>query len=88
MTRIEIATRIVAGMAATPLQHEFSLERYVTIAYTIADEILKQDAPKKEDGCRWLKDEKRDAYNTQCGHLEDLKQDFKYCPFCGKEIVV
>lgn len=87
MTRIEIATRIVAGVIVTPIGREMEPLALVRWTYEVADEILKQDAPKKEDGCRWY------AFKTSCGHecdfqsFETIPEEIHYCYHCGREIV-
>ena len=44
----------------------------------------------KDDVCEWKV--KSNYYVTKCSHDTDvmygLKQDFKYCPYCGKKIKV
>ena len=52
-------------------------------------EIVKQGGVS-DDVCEWKV--KSNYYVTKCSHDTDvmygLKQDFKFCPFCGKKIKV
>ena len=45
---------------------------------------------RKDDVCEWKV--KSNYYVTECSHDTDvmygLKQDFKFCPYCGKKIKV
>ena len=56
------------------------------------DEIIlrKYEENKSDDVCEWKV--KSNYYVTECSHDTDvmygLKQDFKYCPYCGKKIKV
>ena len=58
-------------------------------AYTNAIEIVKQGGVS-DDVCKWKV--KSNYYITKCSHDTDvmygLKQDFKYCPYCGKKIKI
>jgi len=50
-------------------------------------EIDVADLPKEEGYCYW-QEEDNEYYRTQCGipHSFYLADDFKYCPYCGKEV--
>ena len=54
-----------------------------------AIEIVKQGIIS-DDVCEWKV--KSNYYVTKCSHDTDvmygLKQDFKYCPYCGKKIKI
>ena len=54
-----------------------------------AIEIVKQGCVS-DDVCEWKV--KSNYYVTECSHDTDvmygLKQDFKFCPYCGKKIKV
>ena len=54
-----------------------------------AIEIVKQGVIS-DDVCEWKV--KSNYYVTECSHDTDvmygLKQDFKFCPYCGKKIKV
>ena len=54
-----------------------------------AIEIVKQGGVS-DDVCEW--EVKSNYYVTKCSHDTDvmygLKQDFKYCPYCGKKIKI
>ena len=54
-----------------------------------AIEIVKQGGVS-DDVCEWKV--KSNYYVTKCSHDTDvmygLKQDFKYCPYCGKKVKV
>ena len=54
-----------------------------------AIEIVKQGGVS-DDVCEW--EVKSNYYVTKCSHDTDimygLKQDFKFCPYCGKNIKV
>ena len=69
-------------------------ESYRTMMmYEVADlvddliEIVKQGGVS-DDVCEW--NAKSNYYVTECSHDTDvmygLKQDFKFCPYCGKKI--
>ena len=71
-------------------------ESYSTMMmYEVADlvddliEIVKQGGVS-DDVCEWKV--KSNYYVTKCSHDTDvmygLKQDFKFCPYCGKKIKV
>ena len=71
-------------------------ESYNTMMmYEVADlvddliEIVKQGSVD-DDVCEWKV--KSNYYITECSHDTDvmygLKQDFKFCPYCGKKIKV
>ena len=71
-------------------------ESYNTMMmYEVADlvddliEIVKQ-GDVSDDVCEWKV--KSNYYVTECSHDTDvmygLKQDFKFCPYCGKKIKV
>ena len=57
------------------------------IPVKMAIEIVKQGGVA-DDVCEWKV--KSNYYVTKCSHDTDvmygLKQDFKYCPYCGKKI--
>ena len=52
--------------------------------------LRKYEENKSDDVCEWKV--KSNYYVTKCSHDTDvmygLKQDFKYCPYCGKKIKV
>ena len=52
--------------------------------------MRKYEENKADDVCEWKV--KSNYYVTKCSHDTDvmygLKQDFKYCPYCGKKIKV
>ena len=52
--------------------------------------LRKYEENKSDDVCEWKV--KSNYYVTKCSHDTDvmygLKQDFKYCPYCGKRIKV
>ena len=52
--------------------------------------LRKCEENKADDVCEWKV--KSNYYVTKCSHDTDvmygLKQDFKYCPYCGKKIKV
>lgn len=54
-----------------------------------AIEIVKQGSAS-DDVCKWKV--KSNYYVTECSHDTDvmygLKQDFKFCPYCGKKIKI
>ena len=57
------------------------------VTYERAIEIVKQGGVS-DDVCEWKV--KSNYYVTKCSHDTDvmygLKQDFKFCPYCGKKI--
>ena len=65
----------------------YSAER--VSAFSRAIEIVKQGGVSY-DVCEWKV--KSNYYVTECSHDTDvmygLKQDFKFCPYCGKNIKV
>ena len=65
----------------------YSAER--VSAFSRAIEIVKQGGVSY-DVCEWKV--KSNYYVTECSHDTDvmygLKQDFKFCPYCGKKIKV
>ena len=52
--------------------------------------LRKYEENTFDDVCEWKV--KSNYYVTKCSHdtdvMYDLKQDFKYCPYCGKKIKV
>ena len=52
--------------------------------------LRKYEENKSDDVCEWKV--KSNYYVTECSHDTDvmygLKQDFKFCPYCGKKIRV
>ena len=52
--------------------------------------LRKYEENESDDVCEWKV--KSNYYVTKCSHDTDvmygLKQDFKYCPYCGKKIKV
>ena len=54
------------------------------------DIIIRKFEENKDDVCEWKV--KSNYYVTKCSHDTDvmygLKQDFKYCPYCGKKIKI
>ena len=54
------------------------------------DIIIRKYEENKDDVCEWKV--KSNYYVTKCSHDTDvmygLKQDFKFCPYCGKKIKV
>ena len=52
--------------------------------------VMRKYEENKDDVCEWKV--KSNYYVTKCSHDTDvmygLKQDFKYCPYCGKNIKI
>ena len=52
--------------------------------------VMRKYEENKDDVCEWKV--KSNYYVTKCSHDTDvmygLKQDFKYCPYCGKKIKI
>ncbi len=64
-------------------------KHYKAVKLSRAIETVKQGGVS-DDVCEWKV--KSNYYVTECSHDTDviygLKQDFKFCPYCGKKIKV
>ena len=85
--RINIPKEIRTKLFGTKYTDGEPMEIFMDKDYII---LRKYEENKADDVCEWKV--KSNYYVTKCSHDTDvmygLKQDFKYCPYCGKKIKV